>query len=274
MARVSKGDSLRSTVLQPGWVIEKDGFGLLTASATYVTHHGNSTGTAVGTGAQVVAKAPTRGAVFEQDGRLKCHQATSTLNANGLQVVSANFIGIAEGVMTEPEVRGQSSTVTEPITQHPGFPTAIGGTPANPLFGAEFETTNGGGYSFKGFTNPIYSKYGLKSYLAPTFVITGHFYTSDMGIAKKMRDLQCTPSSSGTWDGIKLLGGIQSLQGATLGNSVDKWQAGDESPQLLLTGVSFEFFGHLCKVSYEITVATDGWDIDVYPYTRPKETRS
>ena len=97
-----------------------------------------------------------------------------------------------------------------------------------------------------------------------------------MTVAKDVRDYQCTTSSSGTWGSLKLLGGIQSLQGATLGNAIDKWQAGDESPQLLLTGAGFEFIGHLCKVSYEITVATDGWDTDVYPWHtmgRPTDNR-
>ncbi len=277
MARVSKGDSLNTAVLQPGWVIEKDGFGLLTCKATYVVHHGNQSGTSVGTGTQVVEAAPSRGASFVQDSRLRCHQASSTLNANGLQVISADFIGIAEGVMTEPEVRGQSSTLTEPITRHPGFPTNIGGTPASPLYGAEFESTNGGGYAFKGFTDPDYAKYGLKSYLAPSFLITGHFYTSDMTVAKKIKDMQCTTSDTGSWDSIKLLGGVQALQGASLSKAVGSWRAKDESDQLLLTGAGFEFLGHLCKVSYEITVATDGWDNDVYPYAsagRPAETRS
>jgi len=276
MARVSKGDSLNSAVLQPGWVIEKDGFGLLTCKATYVVHHGNTSGTSVGSGVQAVDAAPSRGATFVQDSRLRCHQASSTLNANGLQVISADFIGIAEGAMTEPEVRGQSSTLTEPITRHPNFP-KIGGTPETPLFGGEFETTNGGGQVFKGFTDPTFAKYGLKSYLAPSFLITGHFYTSDMSVAKKIKDLQCTTSSNGSWDGIKLLGGVQALQGASLSKAIGNWLAKDESDQLLLTGAGFEFLGHLCKVSYEITVATDGWDNDVYPYNsvgRPAETRS
>jgi hypothetical protein len=256
MAQVNKGNSLTSKKLQPGWTIEDDGFGLLTCRATYIASQDTEYGAA---GSGLIAKAPKRGDIFENDPRLVCHKSSSSMNSNGLQVITAEYCGIAKGSRTDPEVNGRGATTTDPIARHPAFVDKIGGTASAPLFGATFD----GAGNFKEFSDPIYSKYGLKSYYSPSFSINGHFYTSDISVAKTLKDLQCTSSSTGNWGTGNLLAGLQAL-GPQWGKA-GWWEAADESPQLLLTSVSLEYFGKLVKVSYEILVAVDGLDTDVYP---------
>jgi len=265
MARVNKGNALTTIKLQPGWTIEDDGFGLLTARATYVVSQDTDYGVS---GAQVVNKAPSRGDFFENDPRLVCHRASSSVNSNGLQVITADYCGIAAGNRTNPQVTGRGATTTEPIQRHPWFVSKIAGTSASPLNGAVFNDDG----SFKVFGEPTNKKFGLKSYYSPNFTISGFFYTSDISVAKTLKDNQCCSSEDGKWSGIDLLSGLKAL-GATWGTSVQYFKAQDESPQLLLTGVSIEYYGNLFKVSYEILVAVDGLDFDVYPYgngVRPK----
>jgi hypothetical protein len=256
MAQVNKGNSLTSKKLQPGWTIEDDGFGLLTCRATYIASQDTEYGAA---GSGVIGKAPKRGDTFENDPRLVCHKASSSVNSNGLQVITAEYCGIATGSRTSPEVNGRGATTTEPIARHPSFVKKIGGTKDAALNGAEFKDTG----EFTAFTDETNKKYGLKSYYSPSFSINGHFYTSDLTVAKTLKDRQCTASIDGDWGCGNLLAGLSKI-GASWGTW---WYAADESPQLLLTSVSLEYYGNLLKVSYEILVAVDGLDTDVYPYS-------
>lgn len=269
--RVTKGNSLKSLLLQPGWSVEDDGYGLLSCRATFVASHGNDAGTSGGDVGDAIGKAPKRGDTFPKDARLTCHRATAAANSNGLLVVTAEYVGIASGNMTTPEVSGRGATSTEPIATHPSFKSKIGGSSSSPLNGAVF-TDDG---AFKEFSDPDKRKYGVKSYLAPTLSITGHFYTSDITVAKTLLDAQCTVSEDGKFPnggGLQLIGKLNSLA-SKVPWSNNRWVAPDESPQLLLTGVSIEDFGNLLKVSFEVLVSADGWDKDIYPYTtRPKRT--
>lgn len=258
MARVTKGNQLTSPQLQPGWTIEDDGFGLLTARATYVVSQNTDYGVS---GSTVLGKAPKRGDAFENDPRLTCHRSSSSVNKNGLQVITAEFCGIANGNSTTPNVTGRGATTTEPIQRHPSFVSKIGGTSASPLNGAKFD----GNDLLLGFGDTSNKKYGLKSYYSPSFTITGHLYTKDITVASSLKDRQCCSSSSGSFAGFNLLSGLNSLA-PSWGTSVPFWMAADESPQLLLNNVSIEPYGMLYKVNYEILVAVDGLDVDVYPY--------
>jgi hypothetical protein len=260
MARVSKGNSLSVPVLQPGWTIEDDGFGLLTCSATFTTAHGNSTGTP-GKGEEALAKAPTRGAAFQQDARLTCHRSSSVMGANGIQVISADYVGIAKGTMTEPQVAGRFSSNQEPISTHPKF-IDFGGTKATPINGAVFNNDG----SFKRFADPGYDEfYGITSYLSCGLGITGHFYTSDFSALTALKDAIGTTSSTGSFNTYDLMGGLNDLGSnksgrSGYGNFVDD----RERDQLLLSGISVEYFGKLLKISYDIMFSQDGWNGAIY----------
>lgn len=263
MARVSKGKSLSTLELQPGWVIEDDGFGLITASVVYKTSHGTSTGTPA-TGAEALAKTPQRGDPFPNDGRMHCHRASSSLDANGIQTISVDYVGIAKGTTTLPNVSGRFSSNQEPISTHPKFVEQIGGNASSPKNGAVFNDDG----SFKRFadpTPPLDQFYGVTSYLACGFGITGTFYTSDFNILVALKESLGTTSSTGNFGGPNLLGDFGGLSTGQPGwTGYGNWITPREDDQLLLAGVQAEYFGKLIKISYDIMYSQDGWNGTIY----------
>lgn len=260
MARVTKGNSLSSAKLQPGWTIEDDGFGLLTCSAHYKVSHGTSTGTPA-TGSQALGAAPKRGDAFAQDARLTCHRASSVLDANGIQVISADYVGIATGTMTRPQVSGRFSSNQEPISTHPKF-SDFGGTAAAPENGAVFNADG----SFKRFADPQYDEfYGITSYLACGFAITGHFYTSDFTVLVALKQAVGTTSGTGSFGGYELTGDLTALGNNNAGwTGIGTWMDDRERDQLLLSGLACEYFGKIIKISYDIMFSQDGWNGSIY----------
>jgi len=261
--RIEKGQSIYSLVLQPGWTTEEDGFGLLTSRMTFVYGHGSDTDSAD------LIRAPRRGDSHPKDLRMTCHRATTTYNANGIAVVVAEYIGIADGNTTRPDVSGRGNMSTDPITTHPKFVEVIGGTSDAPKNGAVFGESDGlfrnfdavpPGSEDEGTANtPGYIKRGVRSYLNPGFGISGHLYTNDMGFATALKETMGMSSRTGIYGGVCLLGDIQSSNGGW-----GQWNTGDGVPQLLLTGLAVDFFGTVVKVSYDLTYAPYGWDYDIY----------
>ena len=275
MARVSKGNSLTAPVLQPGWTIENDGFGLLTCSATFKANHGTSGGSP-GTGPAALKLAPARGSKFPLDERLTCHRSSSVMDANGIQVITADYVGIATGNNTEVQVTGGFRSNQEPIATHPAF-IKFGGRKGAEVNGASFNLDN----SFKRFADPEYSEWhGVTSYLVPGFSINGHFYTKNPNALPALKDAMGTTSPNGVWGGYNLVGPIGVLATIASWNEVPGFiidltilQGRDNSGpiavdiqrnQLLLTGISVEYFGDLLKVSYDISFSQDGWNDQIY----------
>jgi hypothetical protein len=263
MARVSKGNTLNSLVLQPGWTIEEDGFGLMTSRLTFVIGHGSGDDQSP----LILSDAPKRGDSHPKDSRLQCHRSTATLGANGLAVIVSEYLGIADGNMTSPEVSGRGNMSTEPIASHPDFESTIAGTQASPKNGAIFNTTDGTFKVFGPVSPPASAgtnKLGVRSYLNPGFGVSGHFYTSDLAIARKIKDALGSSSGSGKFANIQLLGGLGSINSQTSDSWYGSWTTAEEVPQLLLTGMAVDFFGNLIKLSYDITYARWGWDTEIY----------
>ena len=261
MARVEKGNSLYSLTLQPGWTIEEDGFGLLTSRLTFVSSHGSDDNSSP------IYNAPKRGDTHPKDTRMSCHRASTTYNANGLAVTVAEYIGIANGNSTAPEVSGRGNMSTDPITTHPKFKEKIGGTSSAPINGAVFNENTGLFINF-GDTSPPpvagFDKKGVRSYLNPGFGISGHLYTKDISLPKALKEQMGKSSGTGIFGGVNLLGGLSGL-GNSQSNSIwGQWTTDEEVPQLLLTGVAIDFFGTVVKVSYDLTYARYGWDLDIY----------
>lgn len=265
MARVTKGNPLSAPVLQPGWTIEDDGFGLLTCSAVYKVRHGTSTGTP-GTGSAALSAAPKRGDAFPQDARLQCHRSSSVMDANGIQTISADYVGIAAGTTTVPNVSGRYSANQEPISTHPEFPT-FGGTKASPVNGAVFNDDG----SFKRFADPGYDQfYGVTSYLACGFAITGTIYTTDFSVLSTLKDAIGSTSGTGYFGDTNLIG---DLSGLSKGNpgwvGYGNWVTPREDEQLLLAGLACEYYGKILKISYDIMFSQDGWNSSIYKRRGP-----
>lgn len=271
MARVSKGDALTSPVLQAGYTVENDGYGLLTCKATYKCDESKA------------KDAINRGDTFSKDSRLKCHKVSVAYSTLGVATITADYCGIAEGDWTEPNVSGTSTLSAEPLTSHPNFfkssssglgiagpppytscPSPDGtNTPAyaginGAIFGNDGVSPNKP--LFKGFfgtgTNEEKKLYKRTSYLAPVSSFNGVLYTTKSANVVKIRKYVGSSFSGRAPEGYRF------LLPAYLG---DQFQAEDETPQLLLANVSFEDYGMLYKINYEIRFNREGYLKQVYP---------
>ena len=273
MARVDKGDPLVGLVLQPGWTVQSDGFGLNTGTATFKTDNINP---------------PTldvRGDAFPNVNYtyMKAHKASMSFDALGILTMRVDYVGIDPGInggaMTNPNCSAANGLTSDNITAHPNFfvyqgapylaaiagpapytqdspdnfAPNVGGSPAYLGFnGACFEKVNGG--RFIGFVNPTYGQYyGKTQYLAPTTSYSGILYLEDEAQVTVLLELLGTSSDTNSWSTFPLL-----PDWAPVGTGF----AG--SPLNLLSQVNVEQFGMIYKVNYEIRYSRVGWELDVY----------
>lgn len=276
MARVDTGDDLIAGLLQPGWKVSYDGYGLMTCTASYRSDKNGS------------FSYIERGSTFPVLGfsNLKAHKATIAYDALGLATATVDYVGIElvynSGLRTDPQVSGSQGLSSENVTTHLNFfeiasgftigPIAgVGpspGTIATPNYqpvtdgsgrteyvganGATFEKKTGG--KFLGFKVPEHKGfYGKTNYLAPQTSFSGHFYTTVAATVQGMINRVGRTSGDGSFLTIDLL---PTYMGSTFVN--------DGKNQLLLAQVNSEDFGSLYKVQYEIRYNRDGYEPAVY----------
>ena len=270
MARISAGNDLTGLVLQPGWKLTDDGFGLQTITATFTTNNGSTPF--------------ERGEAFpvENYNWLKLHKQTSSMNALDIQVISRDYVGIHpsvnSGTMTLPNTSVANGLTSENITSHPNFfytaapfteyiagkvyvesdlgPTVkdTNGKPKKSyvgLNGSCFERSTGG--RFIGFVDPDFpSLFGKTNYLATTTTYSGIVYLSEVTYVQAIIALLNTATSTNSWGTFNLIPAWAIIGAGTYGN------------KNLLSQVNVEEFGSLYKVSYEIRYSKEGWDPKVY----------
>ena len=290
MARIDKGNPLTSDLLQPGWKLSDDGFGLHTISATYKSN--NSAGFNF-----------LRGDPFTVGAYSYCklHKQTSSYDALGIQTSVCEYVGIDPtingGNYTNAQMTTAGGLTTEKIEtivnffSNFGTRNAIAGdppytqSPLGPLVsiknvgdifstavtggniaitkqqsfignnGACFENADGG--KFLGFVDPAYPYfYGKTSYLAPQQTFSGIVYVADGADANSFLDLLSTSSYNGDWNG--------QLPYIIPEYLIGPFLSPDEYNQLLLTQANIESFGTLFKVSYEVKFSDVGWHNLVY----------
>lgn len=275
MAIVEQGDSLLTGMLQPGYKIQTDGYGLTTAVGVFKVDHGGTFDFA------------NRGQTFPASGfsYLKAHKATMSFDALGIATVSVDYVGIGpgynSGTRTDPQITGSQGLTSESITTHPNFfETATGlgftgspiagvgtgslATPAYPLVagtnppeyagnnGATFELATG--RKFLGFKKPEFKDYyGKTNYLAPQCSLSGIFYTTSSTIVNDHRNAVGKTSGNGTFASVNL---VPTYMGTSFTNGGKN--------QLLLAQVSFEDFGLLYKIQYELRFNREGYPSAVY----------
>jgi hypothetical protein len=284
MARQDYGNDLANNILQPGWKLSDDGFGLHTITATYKTD--NTTGFNF-----------LRGDPFTVSAYSYCklHKQTSSFDALGIQTVVCEFVGIPtdvnSGLYTNAQMTTAGGLTTEKIETNYYFKPDIAGnppytqSPLGPLVsiknradyvqvaigstntaldnkqqsfiglnGACFENESGG--KFLGFVDPAYPYfYGKTSYLAPQQTFSGFIYVTSDEMVKLFVDLLSVSSPNGNWDN-NLPYIIPAYMGTDFTN-------GDYN-QLLLTQSNVESFGDLYKITYEVKFSLVGWHTDVY----------
>ena len=286
MTIVATGNNLTTDKIQPGWTVVTDGFGLVTASATYKLDWAAS-----------AAALTARGTAFGQAGYtyLKAHKASISFDNLQYQTVKVDYVGIDPTVNTGTRTNANTSAANgltaENITTHPNFFTAAAGYTPGPLAGlpsdfggayddstlgppvtvisavtgkpvvvpssegyngACFETGMGG--RFIGFVDPDYPDiYGKTQYLARTTTYSGVCYYNDASFVQALYLLLGTATATNQW-------------GASF-PLIPAWGptgSGIHGNQNLLSQINVEEYGSLFKVMYEIRYSKEGWPPDVY----------
>lgn len=287
MALVSTGNVLAAEMLQPGYTLTSDGFGLVTCSATYKIDWTASVAiTARGTAF------PVAGLTY-----LKAHKSSQSYDSLEYKTIKVDYVGIDPtingGVRTNPNTSVANGLTAENITSHPNFFEAADGYTVGPIAGlpadfggayddstlgppvtviavggpnvgkpvvvpssegyngACFETGMGG--RFIGFVDPsVPALYGKTQYLARTTTYSGVMYTTSVSDVQALYLLLGSATDSNSW-------GIFPL--------IPAWGPigeGDSGNQNLLSQINVEEYGTLYKVLYEIRYSKEGWPPDVY----------
>lgn len=288
MALVSTGNTLAAEMLQPGYTLTSDGFGLVTCTATYKVDWTASVAiTARGT------PFPVAGLTY-----LKAHKSSQSYDSLEYKTIKVDYVGIdpaiGGGVMTLANTSVANGLTAENITSHPNFFTAAAGYSPGPLAGlpsdfgglypdstkgplvsvmavppspnagkpvvvpssegyngACFETGMGG--RFIGFVDPDYPElYGKTQYLARTTTYSGVIYTTSVSFVQALYALLGTATGGNSWGVFQLIPAWGPTGTGTYGN------------QNLLSQVNVEEYGTLYKIMYEIRYSKEGWTPDVY----------
>lgn len=273
MGRAEQGDPLTTGlgILQPGWTVENDGYGLLTCKADFIRNNDGP-----------ISAATIRNLAFPGDSRLSMHKFAVNHITLGRIKITVDCVGIDEtqpytsNGWTRPIVTGVNGLSTEKIETHPNFFVTIAGngpytqSDKGPIItkpdktndrsyiglnGACFERADGG--RFIGFVDKSYASfYGKTSYLAPTTVWSGVVYT---GAASDVNTFRARVGKASNNNGL----GVDAYDFIPVQYGSPPWN-GPNGPQLLVSKADAEEFGNLYKISYEVRYSTEGWDLNVY----------
>lgn len=278
MAIVNTGDTLVTPILQSGWTVVSDGFGLHTSVSVYKADYTSALTAFLVKGTAHPDPAYTY---------LKIDKWRISWDALDMATVTVDYVGIDpsvnDGLLTDPNTSGANGLTSEPLTAHPNFFTAAAGysgviagagpydadtlgplvqskttpkgeptlsfTGAN---GACFESEDGG--RFIGFVDPIYpSFYGKTNYLASTTTYSGVIYMTVEASVLSILEYLNKASATTSWGAFDLL-----PDWAPVGTVANIGHVN------LLSQVNVEMFGALYKVNYEIRYSKAGWDDYVY----------
>jgi hypothetical protein len=275
MARIDKGNALTTPLQQPGGKFSGDGYGLVTATVVWKSDQASSLNSVVNRG----STCPLAGASF-----CDAHKYSVTYDDLGLATITVDYVGIDPSVVsatiTKPQITGSHGLTAEHITTHPNFYTLASGFSGQPIAGlgtggtaqtpkyavvpgtdpVEYEGNNGAtfelsiGRKFLGFKKAEFpTLYGKTNYLSPQSSISGIFYTSTEATTITLRNAVGKTSQTGTFAGF-------ALTPAYMGTSF----ANGSLHQLLLSQISFEDFGTLYKIQYELRFNREGYNASVY----------
>ena len=288
MALVSTGNTLAAEMLQPGYTLTSDGFGLVTCSATYKVDWTASVAiTARGTAF------PVAGLTY-----LKAHKSSQSYDSLEYKTIKVDYVGIDptinSGAWTNANTSAANGLTAENITSNPNFFEQAPGFTVGPLAGlpadfgglyddstlgppvtviavapspnagkpvvvpssegyngACFETGEGG--RFIGFVDPtVPYLYGKTQYLATTTTYTGVIYVNTQQSARIIIDSLGTAVAGNSWGPFQLLPGWAEVGSGPYGK------------MNLLSQANVEEYGALYKVNYEIRYSKEGWPPDVY----------
>lgn len=286
MALVKYGDLMDNAILQPGWKVQGDGFGLMTGTCVFKSDKDGNFNVAV-----IGSSHPDAGYSY-----MKAHKVGVSYDSLSIATITVEYVGIDTSYTgsnyTFPQMVSSNSLGSENITTHINFldqaagwegpiagrgSAAPGATPNYPESdlgptvkgptgapvkshigdnGACFEKASGG--RFIGFVDPtVRELYGKTNYLTPTTTFSGFFYTTDTTAPAVFVDLLGASSNNGNWGGAFAVSIIPSYVGA--GGD------GEFGPKLLLSNANIErYAGSVLKISYEVRYTNEGWSRKVY----------
>jgi hypothetical protein len=230
MADIIKG-GVGSLEIQPGWVIESDGEGLLTSRVTFRGRKGSEGGR------------PEQGKAHPEDSRLKCYRSGFTMDASWVTVF-ADYIGLETGANTKMKIQADFATQVQPIQAHPDFATlkTLGWNSEERKFDEDNQEAIDNGLV------------GITSYLTPDQQLTASFYTANQG------EIQGIIDSIGSTFGAG--GGMSG--GEAIVRSNFKPISEKHIHSGLITGASYETYAHLYKVTMSFRITSGGWNSLVY----------
>jgi hypothetical protein len=292
MAIVNTGNPLTTALLQPGWTVVADGFGLNTSTTVYKID------TTFDIDAFVVKGSPHPDAAYSY---LKLDKWKVSWDSLDIATLTVDYVGIDTAVnageYTAANTSSANGLTTENLTAHPNFKALASGFTTGPIAGAPgsytqsdlgplveikdpadyvtqviagktiiiskkqsyigangacFESELGG--RLIGFVDPTYANfYGKTNYLATTTTYSGVIYMKEAAYV------------------IDILGYLNAATATTdfgTWTLIPDWavvgvgSGGGNSN--LLSQVNVEEFGSLYKVMYEIRYSKVGWDSSVY----------
>lgn len=281
MAIVNTGDDLVAPILQSGWTVVSDGFGLNTSVSVF---KGDTT---TDVDAFLVKGSAHPDAAYSY---LKLDKWRISWDSLNMCTITVDYVGIDpainEGERTNPNTSAANGLTSEPLTSHPAFfnnpagsgfagdiagpgpytqsstgplvPSKTSVPPGQPtrsymgVNGACFESENGG--RFIGFVDPTYpSLYGKTNYLATTTSYSGVMYFTQQASVLSILEYLNTATATTAWGSFDLL-----PDWAPVGT------ASGVGHKNLLSQINVQEFGSLYKVNYEIRYAQNGWDAFVY----------
>lgn len=290
MAIVITGDPLTTALLQPGWTVVADGFGLNTSTTIYKVD------TTFDVDAFVVKGSAHPDPVYSY---LKLDKWKISWDALDIATLTVDYVGldpaINSGVRSNPNTSSANGLTTESLTTHPNFFVADAFFTTGPIAGVSysqsdlgplveiknpvdyvtqvilgktviiskkqsyignngacFESENGG--RFIGFVDPAHPNFfGKTNYLTKTTTYSGTMYSTVLGDVQALLALLNSATDTNSWGIFVLLPAWAPVGVGSGGGNVN-----------LLSQVNVEEFGSLYKISYEVRYSKVGWHSSVY----------
>jgi hypothetical protein len=277
-------------MLQPGWTVVADGFGLNTSTTIYKVD------TTFDVDAFVVKGSAHPDPVYSY---LKLDKWKVSWDALEIATLTVDYVGldpaINSGVRSNPNTSSANGLTTESLTTHPNFFVADALFTTGPIAGVSyaqsdlgplveikdpvdyitqvilgktviiskkqsyvgnngacFESENGG--RFIGFVDPAHPNFfGKTNYLTKTTTYSGTMYSSVLGDVQALLALLNSATATNSWGIFALLPAWAPVGAGSGGGNVN-----------LLSQVNVEEFGSLYKISYEVRYSKVGWHPSVY----------
>lgn len=236
MPPVSKGNKLTTLQLQPGWVIEADGFGLLTSRLTFKCD-----------ASIAESKKPKENEAHPKNPLLFCHRSSYVINESDIATITAEYVGIASGTMTKVQITGDIALGTQPIQTHPKFYKGTAGTTGKPLKDLGWDEATQS-FPESSLDAIKYALVGVKSFQSPDLQFTGSYYTNSKAT---LLDNQLMIGKT-----FKTIGGQENIVLPQTFAAISVYH----TRFAMVTAVSYEQFANIYKVRYSIRVATGGWN--------------